>query len=667
MDSVMRMTILKAGLVALSLVCSGWANAQKPVAPPTKVTHPLDALTAAEINRTMALLKKAGNISDKTRFAVIRLLDPAKAEVLAWLPGMSMTRRALVVALDNQVTIEGLVDLTAGQVVSWKPMPNRQASFLFEEVLGSTEIVKADAGWRAAMAKRGVTKFDNIACNPLAVGNVADATERSKRLMKVPCFDITGAKDNVYARPFEGLIALVDLSERKVLRLIDLGVVPTPTDAPRFDLAAQKSARMRLNPLVTTQPQGSNIKFKGSEVSWDRWRFHLRLDRRVGPALSLIRYQDGSRERSVAYRVSPSEMFVPYMDSDETWSFKSYLDAGEYGLGLLASPLTAGIDCPVTAKFLNAVIQDDTGKPAIQERAVCVFERNSGDPLWRHFEYLTGGVHSGRGQIDLVVRSIATIGNYDYIIDYVFNAKGEIDVRVGATGIDAVKGVASQSLDSPSIAADTKPGTLIAPGLVGVNHDHYISFRLDMDVDGPANSFVTKNLVPMRLPETSVRRSLWTVDAQVMQTEGPATGDVHKAFFAVVNPGIKGPLGHQTGYVLLPGHSATSMLSPDDPLQGRAAFSAEMLWVTAYNADELYAAGTYANQSAPGEGLPVYVADRQSVVNTDIVLWYTMGFRHVTRTEDWPVMPTLWHNFTLRPNNFFTRNPGMDSGIAPAR
>jgi primary-amine oxidase len=128
----------------------------------------------------------------------------------------------------------------------------------------------------------------------------------------------------------------------------------------------------------------------------------------------------------------------------------------------------------------------------------------------------------------------------------------------------------------------------------------------------------------------------------------------------IVNPNLKNRLGQHPGYELRPGHSAISLLPPEDPAQRRAAFSAAPLWVTAYDAKELYAAGMYPNQSKGGDGLPAYAARHRPVDNADIVLWATIGFHHLPRPEDWPVLPTVWHSLSLMPYGFFDRNPNVE-------
>lgn len=50
----------------------------------------------------------------------------------------------------------------------------------------------------------------------------------------------------------------------------------------------------------------------------------------------------------------------------------------------------------------------------------------------------------------------------------------------------------------------------------------------------------------------------------------------------------------------------------------------------------------------------------RSIAGTDIVLWYTLGFRHIAAAEDWPVLPTKWRSVVLRPFNFFDHNPAIN-------
>jgi hypothetical protein len=78
-----------------------------------------------------------------------------------------------------------------------------------------------------------------------------------------------------------------------------------------------------------------------------------------------------------------------------------------------------------------------TGVPRTVPSVICLFERYAGDPLWRH----GGDAHEGRAERDLVVRMAAVLGNYDYIVDWVFRQDGAIKVQVGATGIVEAKPV----------------------------------------------------------------------------------------------------------------------------------------------------------------------------------------------------------------------------------
>jgi primary-amine oxidase len=622
-------------------------------------THPLDALTATEIDRAVAILTAEKKVDSETRYPTITLLENPKAEVLQWSPGKPFERRARADYLSGDRLFEANVNLTRGKVDSVTEVKDRQSAILFEEFLGASEVVKKDLRWRAAMAKRGITTFDNIICAPLTVGPVIDPRYRALRLLKVPCFDKTGAVNNVYGRPIEGLLSIVDVRKGAVIDVIDEGVVPIPKAVPSEAYDPATSTRKPAKPVQIRSPQGPNFTLDGSEVGWDKWNFHLRVDKRLGPVISRITYQDGNEQRQVAYQLSTAEMFVPYMDPSQTWAYRAYMDIGEYGFGALSSPLKPGSDCPVDAKFLDAVISDDHGKPLTLKNVVCVFERDTAAPLWRHYEFFTES-HESRPNVELVVRMAPEVGNYDYLLDYAFNRNGEIEIRVGAYGIIATKGVAAKWMDDAAAAADTQYGTLVAPNLVGVNHDHFMSFRVDMDVDGQENRLVLDKFVKRKLTNNPLRRSLWQVERSVVGAE-TALDSMHDPMWYRVESGRRhNAMGNPTSYQLVPDHSDLSILDPDEPQQQRASFSGASLWATRYNPNEMFAAGVYPNQNRNVEGLPLFIADRQPIANQDLVLWYTVGFRHETRSEDWPVMPGMWHSFKLRPFNFFDRNPGLD-------
>ena len=631
-------------------------------------THPLDALTDVELHQVKAILQAEGKIGPKARFHNVDLDEPDKAAVTAWRPGASLPRRAIAVVSEAGTVHQAAIDLSAGRMTGWQAVTGEPA-LLLGEMIGAVDMALADSRMVQALAKRGLTP-GQVFCLPLTSGNFGSKEEVGRRLLKVPCY-AKPRDSNVWARPIEGLFATVDLKAGKAIDVTDTGMVPVPAQSWGYDeaeVAKRGALRPETNAASLSQPGGDNITIEEGRFVWDMWRFHLRADMRPGTVLSMVEVRDGVRWRSVAYQMHLSEVFVPYMDPDQSWYWRAYMDSGEYGFGNLLSPLRKGVDCPPYARFLTVTMPQDDGEPIQIPDAICMFERSIGDPAWRHYEIVGRSPQdqtptAGRPASELVVRSAAAIGNYDYLVDYVFHQDGSIRIAVGATGVDATKGVASQSMKDATAAVDTRHGTLIAPGLVAPFHSHYFNFRLDLDVDGTANDFMRERIVQKALPEGSPRRSLFVITSEMPATEKAARTRIapgSSALYHFGNHNAEGALGHHSGYMLMPeGSYVYPMLAADDPPVRRNSYLHYQLSVTPYARAERYAGGRFAMMSDGSDTLGAWTAQDRPIANRDIVAWYTVGFHHITRMEDWPVMPTHWFGFTLMPHNFFAGNPAL--------
>ena len=554
-----------------------------------------------------------------------------------------------------------IVEIDRHKVVSWKQIPGVQPGVLIEEWTLAQKIVQSNPEWQAAVKKRGITEFEKVVCIPLTAGYFGLAEEEGRRLFKVVSFDGRNT-NNFWGRPIEGITAVVDVEKGEVIKLIDTGMVPLPDTPIDLDEGSVGPLRKAANPISITQTKGANFTLDGHQVSWQNWGFHFRIDPRLGPVISTVSYDDNGKTRSILYQGSLSEMFVPYMDPDIGWYFRTYLDAGEYGVGKLAAPLQKGLDAPENAIYFDAVFADDRGQPYDQQNVACLFERYAGDMEWRHYEG-NNGQSDVRKRTELVLRFISAIGNYDYIIDIAFGLTGSIKMALGASGVDQVAAVQNRTVADTTKDHNIAYGRMVAEHTVAINHDHFFSFRLDFDVDGTENSLLLDRLKPVSLDADTPRKSIWVIDPHIAETEQAAKLRINiekPALWRVINPNVSGPLGYPVSYQLKFKANAISLMTPNDFPQKRAGFTDYHLWVTPYNTDERYAGGTYPNQSKGHDGLPAWTQTNRPIENTDIVLWYTLGFHHVVRAEDWPVLPTVWHEFEIRPFDFFERNPAID-------
>jgi len=222
--------------------------------------------------------------------------------------------------------------------------------------------------------------------------------EESRRLIKVQCFSKEGTV-NFYMRPIEGLTVVVDLDTHQVVEISDHGRnIPIPKAANtdyRFSKVKGKAhPKIKpINPIFMEQPKGPSFTVENNHiVKWANWEFHLKPDPRAGLVLSRARVRDPDtgKLRDVMYKGMVSELFVPYMDPTESWYFKTYMDAGEYGFQ--AKRLDPLNDCPRNAHYMDSVFAAADGTPCVQSNIICVFERYTGDIGWRHFEDLIEGM-----------------------------------------------------------------------------------------------------------------------------------------------------------------------------------------------------------------------------------------------------------------------------------
>jgi primary-amine oxidase len=652
-----------ASMVAAQPASTGKTPTASRPRPLARPLHPLDPLTASELTAAVRVLRAHPDVPAHVFFPTVALEEPPKDEARAFKPGTPFRREAFIVAFDRRSnrTWEAIVDLRTNSVKTIRLVPGVQPAILTEEFDGVPTLVRADPAFREAMRKRGITDVDDVQVDVWAPGLLDQATEPATTRWARALAFLKGKQQNGYARPIEGVVALVNLTAGRVERVLDLGVVPVPPQTADLDARSIGPVREAPKPLRHVQPLGPSFTVSGHEVRWQKWRFRFAMHPREGIVLHTVGYEDKGRVRPILHRASVSEMLVPYADPTSAWTFRNAFDEGEYGLGRLTGSLEVGTDAPRHARFFDAVFADDFGKPLVVPRAVALFERDGG-VLWKHFEYYNDTNDSRRAR-ELVVSTLVTVSNYDYGFNWIFRQDGAIELQVVLTGIMLTKGVPASGASDHASGGEGRFWHEVAPHVAAVHHQHFFNVRLDFDVDGGPNSVREINTRAIPPGPDNPALNAFVMEETALRSEAEAQRDLNMATarrWRVVNPDARNALGQPTGYLLLPRENALSYLQPESPIRRRAVFVNHHFWATPFALTERYAAGAYPNQSQPGEGLPAWTKANRSLERQDVVAWYTFGVTHIPRPEDWPVMSATTAGFTLLPAGFFARNPALD-------
>lgn len=624
--------------------------------------HPLEPLSADEVRQAVALLKREGKVTTTTRFVSISLKEPPKTVVHGWDGASAFERRAFVVLFDNAANTahEAVVNVRTDSLDSFRSLTGVQPTMTFDEQIECERAVLRSSLFHDAL-KRHLGDVDPalVMVDIWSAGNYGSEEDRTLRLARPLCFLRRDPTDNGYARPLEGIRPVVDLNRMEVIRVEEYGSWPIPEASSNYAANRVANQRTDIKPIDITQPQGPSFTVDGHQVTWQNWSFVVGFNAREGLTLHHLRYRDGDRDRSILYRASLTEMVVPYGDPSPTQVRKNAFDVGEYGMGMCANSLQLGCDCLGHIHYFDADLCTSRGEPLKIQNAICMHEEDFGI-LWKHTDRRLPNNPEVRRSRRLVISSISTVENYEYGFFWYLYQDGNIQLEVKLTGI----------LSLGSYPNGQKPpyGVLVAPNVYAPNHQHFFNVRLDFDLDGMANSVQQLDVVADPPSAQNAYENAFRCVATTLQTEKQARANLNLETgrtWKVINPAVKNHVGDAVGYRFLPGDNAFPFASPQAWWRKRARFVDYHVWVTPFREDENYAAGDYPNQSSGGDGLIRWTDQDRPIHDTDVVLWYTFGHTHLPRPEDYPVMPTAYIGFLLKPSGFFNLNPSNDVPPSP--
>jgi primary-amine oxidase len=629
---------------------------------PPGTAHPLDPLTAGEIRRAAAILRRERGVDDRWRFASIELREPSKAAVRDFTPGDPIAREAEVIcwSRDDAQAYKARVALGSESVLAWEHRPGEQPNMTADEFHECDAEMRRHPRVIEALSARGIADMGTVLIDTWAYGaHLLPEPYDDRRLGWADVWYRAQEGGSPYAHPVTGLHLIVDLNRMELLEVEDTHRVAEPRTmgeyAPR--LVPGLVQRDDVRPLEITQPEGASFTLDGNLLRWQKWSLRVGFNHREGMVLHTLGYEDGGRTRPVAHRLSFAEMVVPYRDPTPDHYRRTAFDIGEWGLGFMTTSLELGCDCLGEITYLDAVLHDSHGEPYTIPNAICIHEEDNA-VLWKHVDAETGA--EVRRQRRLVVSFHVTVANYEYLVYWRLYQDGNIECEVRATGI----------MVTTHFEAGRQPpyGTLVDERTYAPFHQHFLVARLDLDVDGETNTVHATQSEALPVGPDNPHGLALVERSTALRTEadGKQDYDWHtQRAWKVVNASVSNGLGTPVAYKLVPGGSFPPLLDPDSPVLRRAQVIGHTLWVTPFDAEERWPCGEFVVQSGTNLGLPSWTAQNRSIEDTDVVLWYVFGIHHITRPEEWPVMAVDTVSFWLKPTGFFDRNPALDVPPSP--
>lgn len=629
--------------------------------------HPFDQISDEELRLIVKLIKDAYP-SEKPHFVQVDRVDPPKKVMLQYLSAEKqgvapplIPRRGYAYFYINEAFHKALINLTYKHIICDVALPEGVVGPLVAEDVEVIEDLSVNHPvCRAEIEKLCLPDNIHVVCDPWIYGT-DDPNE--KRLL-IQCYMYLANKNhpesNHYSLPLKFSPVFNGLT-KEFVRMdylpsgADEVVIKETTAWDEFPLVEYHPdlngcTKLReVKPLIVSQPEGVSFTIDKHKIEWQDWTFYVVPNAREGAVIYDIHFKG----RSIIYRLSMSEMTVPYGDPRGPFHRKQAFDLGDCGFGVNGDSLGLGCECLGVIKYFDNRRVTANGDVKIIPNTVCLHEQDAGI-LYKHVNYRTGHSVVARRR-EFVVQIIATVANYEYAVQYIFDQVGEIKISVRATGI-----LSTMPIDRD---VDVNYGTLVGPRVMAAYHQHLLSFRIDPALDGHNNTVVYDDVLRM---EENTKLNPHNVGFYTKRSYVEKAGYIEQSPFTnraykiinenVINPTSKKPVGYK---VVMPARQMI-MASPESFNTKRARFATEQIWVTKYEDDRIFAAGEFTNQSHDDTGLAKWANGVDNVRNTDNIVWCTLGFTHIPKPEDFPVMPVEMHEIGITPFGFFEKNPALD-------
>ncbi|KAK6189013.1 hypothetical protein SNE40_005067 [Patella caerulea] len=411
------------------------------------------------------------------------------------------------------------------------------------------------------------------------------------------------------------------------------------------------------------EPDGKRYTLNHRQVKYMDWQFDFRMSVLTGPQLYNIMY---GKDR-IAFEVGLQEIAVFYAGANPAAKLTDFVDSGVL-LGTHAKSLIPGGDCPETATFIPATFLSElTEEPHTNQRAFCLFEQHTGVPLRRHLSYSVseGAFYGGVMDNVLILRTILTVVNYDYIFDFIFHQNGAMEVRAVSTGY-----IYTTFYNQ----AEDKYGFRLHENILANLHHHMFHFKVDLDVLGTSNRYETLDIETEDVDISEETGNLGDKYNQIFYTKNLKNTETEAAYkfnfdtpkyHIIHNNAEKTSFGVPKAYRIQMNGMSKQTLKENSGNEATVPWSRYQMAVTKYKPDEFGSSSPYKmyDGRSPIVNFQQYIDDNDNIVDQDLVLWLAMGVHHIPHTEDLPITPTpgAHLSFALLPYNYFKEDPSMTS------